>query len=80
MIREYGCLDKPDPIIGAMIMARSHGELTPGDCLRVGLLPLGWERGNGLPSTCVRISERDPGRIERAKQFIEEWDRENHQR
>lgn len=75
MRRDYGCLDSPDPIIGAMIVAKSHGELTPGDCLRVGLLPLGWEHGNGLPSTGVRMSDRMPERIAKARADIEEWNR-----
>ena len=69
-----------DPIFGAIQVAAKCTELTPGDCLRAGLLPLGWDTGCSVRGVVneVKISDRDPERIERAQQFIMEWDSENH--
>ena len=69
-----------DPIHGAIQVAARCTELTPSDCLRAGLLPLGWETGCSVRGVIneVKISDRDPERIERARQSIREWDNENN--
>ena len=69
-----------DPIFAAIQVAATCTELTPGDCLRAGLLPLGWDTGCSVRGVVneVKISDRDPERIERARQSIREWNCENH--
>ena len=70
-----------DPIAGAMLVAKqTGGEMTPGDCLRAGLLPAGWilaGAGHGGPLTnSVRMSDLMPDRIRRARASIDMFDRE----
>ena len=65
-----------DPIHAAIMVAKkSGGELTPGDCLRLNLIPQGYDKGNSV-SSGLRMSEVDPKRIERAKFFINQWKKE----
>ena len=77
MIDEW--YDGRDPMLGAVIVARqSGGDITPSDALRSGLLPLGWDTGaahghGGLLTNSVRLSDRMPERIAKARADIERW-------
>lgn len=69
----------PDPIYGAMAVARqSGGEMTPGDCLRIGMVPAGWYRTHRYAVAGDHPQMRDTiygARLDKARRDIEDTDR-----